>query len=92
MRRPVLVVSADAYNQSGIRTVLGLAVTTNLRLAAGPGNVALERGDGGLAQSSIINVTQVVTLDKDRLSERLGRLDPATMDLVDAGLRRALGL
>ena len=92
MRRPVLVVSADAYNQSRIRTVTALAVTTNLALASGPGNVLLEPGDGGLERASVINVTQVVTLDKDRLGERIGRLDPAAMELVDAGMRRALGI
>jgi mRNA interferase MazF len=54
--------------------------------------VSLEAGDSGLGRPSVINVTQVVTLDKDRLTERIGRLDPATMELVDAGLRRSLGL
>jgi mRNA interferase MazF len=91
-RRPVVIVSADAYNQSRIRTVLVVTVTSNLRLGQGPGNVSLEAGDSGLGRPSVINVTQVVTLDKDRLTERIGRLDPATMELVDAGLRRSLGL
>lgn len=92
MRRPVVIVSADAYNGSAIRTVLAVAVTTNLRLAASPGNVALAAHDGGLDRASVVNVTQVITVDKARLSERLGVLDPAAMGLVDAGLRRALGL
>lgn len=91
-RRPVLVVSADAYNQSRIRTVLALTLTSNLHLGLGPGNVTLEEGDGGLERASVVNVTQVVTLDKDRLTERVGRLDPAAMELVDAGLRMSLGL
>jgi mRNA interferase MazF len=72
--------------------VTALAVTTNLALASGPGNVVLEAGDGGLDRASVINVTHVVTLDKDRLGERIGRLDPAAMELVDAGMRRALGI
>jgi mRNA interferase MazF len=91
-RRPVLIVSADAYNQSRIQTVLALAVTSNLRLAMSPGNVSLDAGDGGLDRPSVVNVTQVVTIDKNRLTERIDRLDPAAMELVDAGLRRSLGL
>lgn len=91
-RRPVVIVSADAYNQSRIQTVLALTVTSSLRLGLGPGNVSLEAGDGGLDRASVVNVTQVVTLDKDRLTERIGSLDPATMELVDAGLRRSLAL
>jgi len=92
MRRPVVVISADTYNQSRIRTVIALAVTTNVHLATGPGNVLLDAGDGGLERPSVVNVTQVITIDKERLAERIGWLDPAAMDLVQAGLRRALAL
>ena len=92
MRRPVLIISADAYNSSRISTVIALAVSTNPRLATGPGNVLLDAGDGGLARTSVVNVTQVITVDKWRLSERIGRPDPAAMELVEVGLRRALGL
>lgn len=91
-RRPVVIVSADAYNQSRIQTVLAVTVTSNLRLGLGPGNVSLEAGDGGLDRASVVNVTQVITVDKVRLTERIGSLDPAAMELVDAGLRRSLGL
>jgi len=91
-RRPLIVISADAYNRSRIATFIGVAVTTNLRLAGAPGNVLLQRGIGGLPEDSVANVSQIVTVDKGDLDERLGRLDTSSMRTLEAGLRRALGL
>ncbi len=91
-RRPVLVVSADAWNRSRIDTVTCVAVTSNLRLADAPGNVLLPDGTGGLDEDSVANVSQVVTLDKAWLTERIGSLDHALSSRVDDGLRRALDL
>jgi mRNA interferase MazF len=68
------------------------AITSNLRLAAAPGNVALAAGSSGLDRDSVINVSQVVTLDKSTLNERLGVLDGLKMEQVEVGLRLALGL
>ena len=86
------MISADAFNRSRIKTVTVAAITSYLRLGAAPGNVALAAGSAGLDQDSVINVSQVVTLDKRDLSNRLGILDGLKMDQVDAGLRLALGL
>lgn len=91
-RRPVLVVSADSFNRSAIKTVTVVAVTSNLRLAAAPGNVPLVTGSAGLEKDSVVNVSQVVTLDKNDLSRRLGTLDSLKMGQVEAGLRLALNL
>ena len=91
-RRPVLVVSADAFNRSRIKTVTVAAITSNLRLAAAPGNIALAAGTAGLDRDCVVNVSQVVTLDKGNLETRLGNLDLSRMEQVDAGLRLALGL
>lgn len=88
----MLVVSADAFNRSAIKTVTVVALTSNLRLAAAPGNVALAAGAAGLDRDSVANVSQVVTLDKSVLSQRLGTIDALKMGQVDAGLRLALGL
>ena len=90
--RPVLVVSSDAFNRSKIATVLCAVVTSNLRLADAPGNVRLAVGDAGLDRPSVVNVSQVVTLDKAALVERLGTLDGAEIRLVELGLRRVLNL
>jgi mRNA interferase MazF len=86
------VISADAFNRSRIKSVTVATITSNLRLGAAPGNVALAAGSAALDQDSVINVSQVVTLDKSDLSKLLGSLDGLKMEQVDAGLRLALGL
>ena len=69
-----------------------VAITSNLRLAAAPGNVALAAGSAGLDRDSVVNVSQIVTLDKNDLSKHLGTLDGLKMGQVDAGVQLALGL
>nr|WP_022926725.1 type II toxin-antitoxin system PemK/MazF family toxin [Patulibacter americanus] len=91
-RRPVLIVSADPFNASRINTVIVVALTRTLRLAALPGNVALPAELSGLPADSVANVTQVATLDRAALEVRVGALPAWTLVQVDAGLRRALGL
>jgi len=91
-RRPVLVVQADAFNRSRLRTVLGLVLTSNPRLLDAPGNVLLPAKSTGLPKDSVANVTQIVTLDEDYLSERTGRIPPRLMAHVDAGLKLVLDL
>lgn len=91
-RRPVLVVSSDRFNQSRIETVVAVAITSNLRLAAAPGNVELPSDATGLDRDSVANVSQIVTVDKALLSDWVGRIDPATMRLIDAGMGLALDL
>ena len=91
-RRPVVVVSADAFNASRIATVTVVTISSNPRLVDAPGNVSLNRGEAGLAKPSVINVSQIVTLDKGRLGEVVGRLTLAQLDALDNGLRLALDL
>jgi len=88
----VLVISADAFNRSRIKTVTVATITSNMRLAAAPGNVPLPEGSAGLDRDCVVNVSQVVTLDKSTLDTLLGRLDLTHMQQVDAGVRLALGL
>lgn len=68
------------------------SITTNLRVASAPGNVRCPDRGTGLTKPSVVNVSQIVTLDKALLSERTGRLDPAQMASVERGLRLVLGL
>ncbi len=91
-RRPVLIVQADSFNRSRLRTVLGVVLTSNTRLLDAPGNVLLPARSSGLPKDSVANVTQIVTLDEDYLSERAGRLPPKLMAHVDAGLKLVLDL
>jgi mRNA interferase MazF len=92
LRRPVLVVQAEAFNQSRISTVVVASLTTNLALAAAPGNVTCRPRGTGLRQPSVINVSQLSTLDRKFLLERIGALPARTMGEVEEGLRLVLGL
>jgi mRNA interferase MazF len=92
LRRPVLVVQADTYNRSKLRTVVVLALTANTRLAALPGNVFIPARTAGLADDSVVNVTQVATVDRTDLDVRLGELPAWLMAEVDRGIRRVLGV
>ena len=90
-RRPVVVVQSDAFNRSTIRTVVCVPLTSNRKWAATPGNVPLAERDTGLPRASVVNVTQLLTLDRDALSERVGRLAAPKLDLVLAGIDVVLG-
>jgi mRNA interferase MazF len=91
-RRPVLVLQIDALNRSRIATVLVAVVTRNLRLGEARGNVALAAGEGGLPDASVVNVSQLVTLDRGVIGDRLGALAPQRLAEVEAGVRLVLGL
>jgi mRNA interferase MazF len=91
-RRPVVVVQSNPFNQSRIATVVVAVVTSNLALAAAPGNVRLGKGDSGLAKTSVVNVSQLVTLDREALTQRVRALPAEVMRSVDEGLRLALGI
>jgi mRNA interferase MazF len=91
-RRPVVVVQSDAFNRSQISTVLVAAITSNLRLAEAPGNVRLTRRQSKLPHESVVNVSQVLTLDKRFLSQRVGRLPGRSLVQVEQGLRLVLSL
>lgn len=92
LRRPVLIVSADAFNRSKLRTVTVAVLTTNLRLAAMPGNVGVAPEVSGLDHPSVVNVAQLATLDRAALEQRVAALPAWLVAQVDAGLRRALDL
>lgn len=83
---------ADEFNRSLISTVVVVAITTNLRLGAAPGNVILTKRQSGLSRDSVANVSQILTLDRSFLTECVGRLAADKLQEVDAGLARVLGL
>lgn len=91
-RRPVLIVQSDPYNTSRLATVLAVVITSNTDLAAMPGNVFLPSVVSGLPRDSVVNVTALVTLDKDDLAAPAGSVPSALMHEVDQGLRRVLAL
>ena len=90
-RRPVVVVQSDAFNRSRISTVVCVALTSNLRWAEAPGNVLLAARLTGLPRDSVANVSQLVTLDREALTERVGALPVRKLDLVLRGIDIVLG-
>jgi mRNA interferase MazF len=90
-RRPVVVVQADTINRSRIGTVICVPVTSNLKWAAAPGNVELSAEATRLPKDSVANVSQVITLDKSILTERVSKLPRAKVELVLSGIDVMLG-
>ena len=91
-KRPVLVVQANPFNASRISTVIVATVTSNLALAEAPGNVRIGKSDSGLPQPSVVNISQLITLDRSILTKKVKALPGAVMDKVDAGLKLVLSL
>lgn len=90
-RRPVVIVQGDAFNRSRIRTIVCVAVTSNLALADAPGNVLLPKDVAGLPRDSVANVSQVITLDRNFLTERAGRLPVDLLEEILDGIELVLG-
>ena len=90
-RRPVVVVQSDSFNRSALRTVVTVPLTSNVRWASAPGNVRLTSRSTGLHRDSVANVSQIVTVDKSVLTERVGKLSAAKLELVLSGIDVVLG-
>lgn len=91
-RRPILIIQANDFNSTNINTVVGVVITTNLRLAEMPGNVLLKKNSSKLSKDSVVNITQIVTAGKNDLIEYVGALTARKMQQVDKGLRLVLSL
>ena len=91
-RRPVVVVQSNPFNQSRIATVIVAIVTSNLALADAPGNVRMGKAESGLPKPSVVNVSRLLTLDRELLTQRVRGLPAGTMQQIDEGLRLALGV
>lgn len=91
-RRPILIVQSDAFNKSQLRTLIAVVLTSQMRLAAKPGNVLLPRVSTGLPRDSVANVTQIATVDEDFLAQQVGVIPRRLMAQVEAGLRLVLDL
>jgi mRNA interferase MazF len=88
----VLVVQSNDFNDSRIQTVIVAVITSNLSLAAAPGNVLCKKRRTGLSKDSVVNISQLYTIDKRFLTERIGTLAPALLKEVESGLRLVLSL
>jgi mRNA interferase MazF len=91
-RRPVLVVQSDDFNHSKINTTVVLIISTNLKLQESFGNVLLKMRQSGLSKDSVVNVTQLYTIDESFLTEYVETLSEQKMEQIDNGLRLVLSI
>jgi mRNA interferase MazF len=91
-KRPVIILQSDVFTNTLLSTVIVVAITSNLCLAAAPGNVQLSTKNTGLSRESVANVSQVITMDKRFLTELIGEINPSTMHQIDNGIRLILSL
>ena len=89
---PIIILQSDDFNRTKLNTVIGAVITTNLRLADMPGNLLLNVATSGLTKDSVVNVTQIVTIDKRSLIEHVSRLADRKMEQLDVGIRLVLSL
>jgi mRNA interferase MazF len=90
---PIVIVSSSAFNQSAIQTVMVAVITSNLKLARAPGNILVPASKiTGLRNDSVINVSQILVVNKTRLVVRRGQLDDINLELLDLGLRKVFDL
>lgn len=91
-RRPVTIVSSNEFNQSFIQTIIVAVITSNLRLADAPGNFKLQKKTSGLDKDSVVNVSQLITLDKSFLTEKIGKLNTKQVNFLNEGVKLVLGV
>jgi mRNA interferase MazF len=89
-RHPCVVIQNDLFNRSRINTVVVCALTSNLKRAKAPGNVLLNVGEGNLPKRSVVNVSQILTVDKSQLGEQIGRLSAQRVRQILDGIRLVL--
>lgn len=90
--RPVLVIQSDEFNRSRIGTIICVLITSDLRYVSAPGNVLAPASETGLSRDTVINIAQIVTLDRPQLSELVRLAAPRLVHEVDLGLLESLGL
>lgn len=86
-RRPVVVVSSNDFNKSKINTVICAVITSNLRLEDAPGNFKIPKSKNGINRDSVLNISQIITLDKEFLTEQVGQLNARQINALNEGLR-----
>lgn len=91
-RRPVVIISSNDFNQSKIRTVIVAIITSNLRLAGAPGNIILSKKSTGIGRDSVLNISQLMTLDKSFLTEHIGKLSNKQLNFLDDSIKLVLSI
>ena len=90
--RPVIVVQSNPFNESSIRTVIVVILTTNQNLSKAPGNFVLKSQATNLPKDSVVNVSQIFTIDKSQLRDRVGQLKSSEIKKMEEGIKLVLGI
>ena len=91
-KRPVVVISSNDFNSSKINTTIVAIITSNLNLSEAPGNFELTKKNSGLSRKSVVNISQLITLDKSFLTEKTGKLSNKQIEILNDGLKLVLSL
>ena len=91
-KRPVLIIQADSFNKSKINTIICAVITSNVSLAKAPGNIHLKKSESKLTKESVINVSQIITIDKSLLSKYVSTLNKEIIKKVEYGLKIILDI
>lgn len=91
-RRPIVIIQSNDFNESRINTVVAVVITSNLAVADAPGNIRIPARSSGLKKASVVNVSQIITVDKSYLTERAGKLNEKHMKAVAEGLQLLLAI
>jgi len=91
-RRPILVIQSNNFNRSKIATVIGIVISSNIMLANAPGNIFLPQKVSGLSKDSVVNVSQIITVDKTFLTEYVAVLPQKYIAQIEEGIRLVLSL
>jgi len=86
-RHPHIVIQNNLFNSSRINTVLMCSLTSNLKRGDSPGNVVLKKGEANLSKKSVVNITQIYTVDKNDLRERIGKITPQRIREILMGIQ-----
>jgi mRNA interferase MazF len=89
-RRPVVIIQSNTFNQTKIKTVICAIISSNVELAEAPGNVLLEKENSGLSKHSVVNVSQLYTVDKNSVSDFIGKISDRLISKIDSGIRLVL--
>ncbi len=91
-KRPLIIIQSNDFNSSNINTIIAVIITSNIRLAAAPGNILLPATKSKLSKRSVVNVSQLITVDKSFFTEKVHTLSSKLMEQIDDGIRLVLKL
>lgn len=91
-KRPLIIIQSNDFNNSNINTIIAAVITTNIHLADAPGNVLLSTKKSKLPKKSVANISQLITVDKSFLTEKVYTLSNKVMEQIDSGIRLVLKL